>query len=68
MNDLHFIDRLQLAFHPEIFIPENCASLPDWDIYKGKSSIDKTGDQLDLFFKRMSAASGIPAGMLKGES
>lgn len=64
MAGLEFIDRIQLALHPEIFIPENVASLPNWNTH----NVDEVERRLDFFFERLSAASGIPAGMLKGES
>lgn len=40
MERSQFISRLELAHHPEIFIPENVASLPDWNSHKAKDEFE----------------------------
>jgi len=54
MSELHFIDRIQLSLHPEIFIPENVASLPNWNTHKEKD--DAVEMTVSYFLCRMSEA------------
>lgn len=36
-----FVSKERLAQNPEIFIPENCATLPSWNAHSDKGGVEK---------------------------